>query len=156
MMNFQNLFSKKCAHVIKALAKYTYLAFRRRDEFLMQQRNIVPVQCHRHGRTNRWGTLLRGRARHRCDLSSMAATVVRSWSGFCVFHPWISGFWVGCSGLAGWVGCRDGGSGEGRCAACPIIAYTISGSPLRVMCAMSSSLTHRPEQDDHFVCDILQ
>ena len=27
MMKFQNLFSKKCVHVIKALAKYTYLAF---------------------------------------------------------------------------------------------------------------------------------
>ena len=40
MMKFQNLFSNKCAHVIKALAKYTYLAFRRRDEFLMQQRNL--------------------------------------------------------------------------------------------------------------------
>ena len=28
-MKFQNLFSKKCVHVIKALAKYTYLAFYR-------------------------------------------------------------------------------------------------------------------------------
>ena len=40
MVKFQNFFGKKSAHVIKALAKYTYLAFRRRDEFLMQQRNL--------------------------------------------------------------------------------------------------------------------
>ena len=100
------------------------------------------MQCHPHGTTNRRGTLLRGRARHRHALSSMAATVVRSWSGFCGFYPWTSGFWVGCNGLAGWVGCRDGGSREGCCVACPIIAYTIDGSPLRAMCAMSSSLTH--------------
>ena len=39
MVKFQNLFSKKCADVIKALAKYTYLAFWRRDEFLMQQKS---------------------------------------------------------------------------------------------------------------------
>ena len=112
---------------------------------LCNKKSIAPVQC--HGTTNRWGTLLRGRLRHRCALSSMAVTVVRSWSGFCGFHPWISGFWVGRSGLAGWGGCRDSGSGEGRCAACPIIIaacpiITISGSPLRAMCTMLSSLTH--------------
>ena len=32
--------------------------------------------------------------------------------------------------------------GGGRCVACPIIAYTINGSPLRDMCAMLGSLTH--------------
>ena len=109
---------------------------------LCNKKSVVPVQCHRHGTTDRWGTLLRGWARHRCALSYVAATVVRSWSGFCGFHPWIFGFWVGCSGLAWWVGYRGGDSKEGRCAASPIIAYTISGSPLRAMCAMSSSLTH--------------
>ena len=75
------------------------------------KKSIVLVQCHRHGRKYWWGTLLRGWAHHRRALSSMATMVVRSWSGFCGFHPWISGFWVGCSGLAGWIGCRDGGTG---------------------------------------------
>ena len=103
---------------------------------------IVPVEYHHHhGTTNQWGTLLRGRVCHHCALSSMAVTVVCSWSGFYGFHPWISGFCMGCCGPAGWVGCRDGGSGEGR-VACPVIACAISRPPLRAMCAMSSCLTH--------------
>ena len=155
--NFKMYLVKKSAQVIKALAKCTNLAFRRRDEFLMQQKIYSSSAMSLPWYNRSMGHVAQGLG------PPSLCPVIRCGHGgpLVVGVLWISPMDIRLLGGLQWPGVMgwvpgwwfQGGSLCGEPYNC---LHDQRVTATCYVCNVELLNTLRPEQDDHFVCDILK